>query len=79
MRNIRFESEPLDICWTGDTVMVASCVDSQVRVFDTENVEVRQTIPVLKGWAYAVPTHSRTGTIALAWSNGQTRRVQIEK
>jgi WD40 repeat protein len=79
MRYIRLESEPLDICWISETVMVASCVDGQARIVDTESVEVLQIIPVIKGWAYAVAAHPSDGTIAIAGSNGQIRRVQLKK
>jgi WD40 repeat protein len=79
MRYIRLESEPLDLCWINDTRLVASCADGQLRVIDSENVKVRQTIPVLKGWAYAVAAHPKDETIAIAGSNGQIRRVQVKR
>lgn len=79
MRYIRLESEPLDLCWINDTRLVASCTDGQLRVIDSENVKVRQTIPVLKGWAYAVAAHPKDETIAIAGSNGQIRRVQVKR
>lgn len=78
MRYIRLESEPLDICWLSETTIAASCVDGQVRIVDTENVRLLNTIPVIHGWAYAIATHPSDGTIAVAGSNGEIRRVQIE-
>lgn len=79
MRYIRLESEPLDICWTSETQLVASCADGQLRVIDSENVKIRETIPVLKGWAYAVAAHPKDGTIAIAGSNGKIRRVHVKR
>ncbi|MDE0864808.1 MAG: WD40 repeat domain-containing protein [Rubripirellula sp.] len=79
MRYVRFESEPLDIAWISETRIVASCVDGQARVVDTENVKVLQTIPVIKGWAYAVASHPNDGTIAIAGSDGQLHRVRLQK
>tara|TARA_Y100000385_G_C12922573_1_gene563230 strand:+ start:515 stop:757 length:243 start_codon:yes stop_codon:yes gene_type:complete len=79
MRYVRCESEPLDLCWINDTRLVASCADGQLRVIDSENVKVRQTIPVLKGWAYAVAAHPKDETIAITGSNGQIRRVQVKR
>ena len=79
MRYVRLESEPLDIAWISESQIVASCVDGQARMVDTENVEVLQTIPVIKGWAYAVAAHPNDGTIAVAGSNGQLHRVGLTK
>jgi WD40 repeat protein len=79
MRYVRLESKPLDIAWISETQIVASCVDGQARVVDAENVKILQTIPVLKGWAYAVATHPNDETIAIAGSDGQLHRVRIHK
>jgi WD40 repeat protein len=78
MRYVRLESEPLDIAWINGARIVASCVDGQARVVDTENVKVIQTIPVIKGWAYAVAVHPSDGTIAIAGSDGQLHRVGLQ-
>ena len=79
MRYVRLESEPLDIAWTGESQIIASCVDGKARVVDTANVKVLQTIPVIKGWAYAVVTHPNDGSIAIAGSDGQLHRVGLQK
>ena len=79
MRYIRLESEPLDIAWVSESQMVASCVDGQARVVDTVNVKVLQSIPVIKGWAYAVAVHPIDSTIAIAGSDGQLHRVRLQK
>ena len=79
MRYIRLASAPLETCWLNDTDLAASCVDGQVRVIDSETVKVLQTIPALNGWAYALAAHPKDGTIAVAGSNGQIRRVQIKQ
>ena len=79
VRYIRLESEPLDIVWVSESQIVASCVDGQARVVDTENVEVLQTIPAINGWAYAVAIHPKDGTIAIGGSEGQLRRVGLQK
>ncbi len=76
VRYIRLESEPLDIAWIGETQIVASCADGQARVIDAEKVEVLETIPVIKGWAYTVASHPQDGTWVLAGSDGQIRRVK---
>ena len=78
MRYVRLESKPLDIAWINVARIVASCVDGQARVVDTENVKVIQTIPVIKGWAYAVAVHPSDGTIAIAGSDGQLHRVGLQ-
>ena len=79
MRYVRLKSEPLDMAWINETLIVASCVDGQARVVDTENVKVLQAIPAIKGWANAVASHPKDGTIAIAGSDGQLRRVGIQK
>ncbi len=79
MRDVRLDSEPLNICWLSEKEIVASCTDGQIRVIDSDNVSVRQTIPVLKGWAYAVAAHPKDGTLAIAGSNGQIRRVALKQ
>lgn len=78
MRYIRLESEPLDIAWLNENRLVASCVDGKARFVDVDNVKVRQTIPVIDGWAYAVASHPTDGSVAIAGSNGQIRRVVPE-
>lgn len=79
MRYIRLESEPLDIAWTSEALLVASCVDGKLRLVDTKNVKVLQTTPMLKGWAYAVAVHPNNQDIAIAGSEGQLFRVTLEK
>ena len=79
MRYVRLESEPLDIAWVSESQMIASCVDGQARVIDTVNVKVLQSIPVIKGWAYAVAVHPIDSTIAVAGSDGQLHRVRLQK
>jgi len=79
MRYVRLDSEPLDIAWISESQIVASCVDGQARVVDTDNVKVLRTIPVIKGWAYSVAHHPHDGTLAVAGSDGQLRRVGLEK
>ena len=78
MRYVRLDSEPLDIAWMSESQIVARCVDGQARVVDTDNVEVLHTIPVIKGWAYAVARHPHDGTLAIAGSDGQLRRVGLQ-
>ena len=78
MRYVRLQSEPLDIAWINESQMVASCVDGQARVVDTDNVKVLQSIPVIKGWAYAVAHHPHDGTLAIAGSDGWLRRVGLD-
>ena len=79
MRYIRLESEPLDICWLSETQMAASCADGHVRVIDSQNVNLTQTLLALEGWAYAIAAHPKDGTIAVAGSDGQIRRIQLRK
>lgn len=79
MRYVRLESEPLDIAWIGESRIVASCVDGKARVVDTDNVKVLQTFPAIQGWAYAVASHPNDGTIAIAGSNEQLRRIDFQK
>lgn len=79
MRYVRLQSEPLDIAWINESQIVASCVDGQSRVVDTEKVKVLQSIPVIKGWAYSVATHPNDETIAIAGSDGQLHRVGLQK
>lgn len=79
MRYVRLESEPLDIAWISESQIVASCVDGQARVVDTDHVKILQTIPGIKGWAYAVAIHPNDGTIAIAGSDGQLRQVGLQQ
>ena len=79
MRYVRIDSEPLDIAWISESQIVASCVDSQARVVDTDNVKVLQTIPVIKGWAYAVAYHPHDGSLAIAGSDGQIHHWVLQE
>lgn len=78
MRYIRLEAEPLDIAWVSATRIVASCNDGRVRLVDSDNVKVLKTISLLQGWCYAVAAHPNDRSIAIAGSDGEIRRFQIE-
>ena len=76
VRYVRLESEPLNIAWTSDgSRIVASCVDGRVRVVDSDEVKVTQTIQAIDGWAYSVAVHPTDGSIAVAGSHGKLCRV----
>lgn len=78
MRYVRLKSEPLDIAWINDSRLAASCADGQVRIVDTDNVQILETLPGIQGWAYAVAIHPTDGAIAVAGSKGQMRRLEIQ-
>ncbi|MEM7473401.1 MAG: WD40 repeat domain-containing protein [Planctomycetota bacterium] len=77
MRYIRLDSKPLDIAWIDEARIVASCVDGGLRVIDSDNVSVLQTIPALQEWAYAIAVHPTDATLAIGGSNGLIRRLQL--
>ncbi|MEC9094654.1 MAG: WD40 repeat domain-containing protein [Planctomycetota bacterium] len=79
MRYIRLGSEPLAIAWVNESQVIASCVDGQARLIDSDNVKILQTIPGVKGWAYAIAVHPNDGSFAIAGSNGQLRRVKLPR
>ena len=77
MRYIRLESEPLDIAWLNDSVVVASCVDGRLRCVDFENVKIVENRPAVESWAYAVAVHPKDGSLAIAGSRGQICRINL--
>ena len=77
MRYVRLESEPLDIAWLNDSFLVASCVDGRLRCVDFENVQVVEIRPAIEGWAYAITVHPEDGSLAIAGSRGQIRRITL--
>lgn len=78
VRYIRLDVEPLDIAWINDgSQIVATCVDGQIRVVDVDEVKITQTIPAIKGWAYVIAVHPSDGSIVVAGTNGQIRRIEL--
>ncbi len=75
VRYVRLERAPLQIAWLDEARVVAACVDGHVRVIDADEVKVVQDLPVIKGWAYAVSVHSTDGSLVVAGTDGQIRRV----
>lgn len=76
VRYVRLDAEPLNIAWLNDgSRIVASCVDGRVRVIDADEVKVTQTLPAIKGWAYAIAPHPSDGSLVVGGSDGQLRRV----
>ena len=77
VRYVRLESEPLNIAWTSDGSRIRGrrvwMVD--VRVIDSDEVKVTQTIQAIDGWAYSVAVHPTDGSIAVAGSHGKLCRV----
>lgn len=79
VRYVRLDAEPLNIAWLRDgSRIVASCVDGRVRVIDADEVKVIQTLPALKGWAYAIAVHPSDGSIVVGGSDGQLRRIVVQ-
>ena len=79
VRYIRLESEPLDIAWIDDSRIVASCTDGKIRVVDANRVKVLETIPVIKGWAYAIAVRKQDQDMATAGSQGRPYSVDTRK
>jgi WD40 repeat protein len=78
VRYIRIDAEPLDLAWLNDgTQLVAACVDGQIRVVHADEVKVTQTLPVFKGRAYAIAVHPSNGSVVVAGTNGQIRRIEL--
>lgn len=76
VRYVRLEAEPLNIAWLGDgSRIVAACVDGRIRVVDADKVKVTQTLSAIDGWAYAIAVHPSDGSLVVAGSRGQIRRI----
>jgi WD40 repeat protein len=80
VRYVRLDAEPLDMAWLGDgSRLVASCVDGRARVVDPDDVKVTQTLPAIRGWAYAIAIRRSDNSIVVGGSNGQLCRVALAK
>jgi WD40 repeat protein len=78
VRYIRLDAEPLDIAWLNDgTQLMAACVDGHIRVVNADEVRVAQTVPAIKGWAYAIAVHPSDDSVVVAGTNGQIRRIEL--
>ena len=77
MRYIRLESEPLDVAWISDVFLLASCVNGQVCLINTQNVTLIEQVPGIDGWAYTLAIHPNDGSFAVAGSNGVIRRGEL--
>ena len=79
VRYIRLDVEPLDIAWLADgSQIVAACVDGRIRVIDADEVKVTQTLPAIKGWAYALAVHPTDGSVVVAGADGQVQRIELK-
>ena len=80
VRYVRLEAEPLNIAWVNDgSAIVAACVDGRVRVIDPEDVKVREILPAIDGWAYAIAVHPTDGSVAVGGANGQIQRIVLQE
>lgn len=77
VRYVRLESEPLCIAWLDEDHIVAGCVDGRIRTVDANNVMVTDDQAAMDGWAYAIAVHPRDGSVAVAGTDGQIRRVKL--
>jgi WD40 repeat protein len=78
VRYVRLQARPLDIAWTRDgDWLLAAGTDGAVRLIDPVNVRVIATRPLIDGWAYALAVHPSDGSVAIAGTDGQIRRIQL--
>jgi len=77
VRYVRLEAEPLSIAWLDSDHVVAACVDGHIRVVDANDVTVTATQATIDGWAYAIAVNAVDGTVAVAGTAGQIRRVKL--
>lgn len=77
VRYVRLEAEPLSIAWLDEDTLVAGCVDGRLRVIDANNVKVTGSYPAIDGWAYAVAVHPDDGSVVVAGTGGQFRRLEL--
>ena len=79
VRYIRLESEPLDIAWIDEASIVASCIDGKIRVIDANRVQVRDTLSVMPGWAYAVAVRRGQPILVTAGSQGEPVSIDLSQ
>jgi len=77
VRYIRLEAEPLSIAWLDEDTLVAGCVDGRLRTIDANNVTVTGSYPAIDGWAYTVAVHPDDGSVVVAGTGGQIRRLEL--
>jgi WD40 repeat protein len=77
VRYVRLNSEPLSIAWLDSDHIVAACVDGHIRVVDANDLTVTDTQAAIDGWAYAIAVNAVDGTVAVAGTGGQIRRVDL--
>ncbi len=77
VRYIRLQSEPLSMAWLPDgRRLAAACSDGHLRLVDADELKLLGDLPAIDGWAYAIQVHPSDGSIAVAGSNGQIRRIE---
>ena len=78
-RMVRFaqlSATPLAVEWLADGSQVAvAATDGYVRLIDPDTVEVLQTIPAVRGWAYSLAVHRSDGSLLVGGQNGQLKRI----
>jgi WD40 repeat protein len=78
VRFARLESAPLALAWSPDGLLLwAACRDGHVRGIDPDTAAMTRDIPAIDGVAYALVI-APDGTIVIAGSNGQLRRITNE-
>ena len=77
VRYIRLDVESLSIAWLNVDTLIAGCVDGRLRIIDANNVKVTGNHPALDGWAYAVAVHPSDGSVVVAGTSGQLRRIEL--
>ncbi|WP_160149292.1 WD40 repeat domain-containing protein [Roseiconus lacunae] len=82
VRYVRLPAVPLVVAWLDDKHLVTGCDDGQVRLIDTVNVQVIETLPVLEGWVYSLAVSAKQDnaprtSIVVGGSGGQLRSLDF--
>ena len=79
VRYIRLKSEPLAIAWDRKgSHIVASCLDGRVRIVNADTLDVVQTLPAIKGWAYSIAIHPTEDNVLVGGSSGQIHKLSTK-
>jgi WD40 repeat protein len=78
-RMVRFaqlNATPLAVTWLTDGSLIAvATTDGDVRLIDPDTVEVLETIPAVRGWAYSLAVHPSDNSLLVGGRNGQLKRI----
>lgn len=78
VRFARLPARPLALTWLNDGQLLATaCDNGRIYTVDPNTVQIAGDIVAWDGWIYAIAAHPSDGSLVVAGSGGELRRIEL--